>query len=289
MHYEGHIIRPPSEADSILLQVTVGCSHNKCTFCGAYKGERFKIKSDDIILEDIAYAARHMRRQDRLFLCDGDALIIPQKRLVPILKEIRRQLPWVNRVGVYANTKGIRMKTPEELKELRDLGLGIAYMGLETGDDETLKAVDKGATAQTMIETGQKIRAAGIKLSITVLLGIAGRERSRIHAEATGRVLSAIDPEYVGALSIMLIPGTPLHDDYEAGRFVLIEPPEMLAELRAMIAHTHLTDGLFHANHASNYLPIRAKMPEDKAATLALIDEALAGKIRLKPEFLRAL
>jgi radical SAM superfamily enzyme YgiQ (UPF0313 family) len=289
MHYEGYIIRPPSEADSILLQVTVGCSHNKCTFCGAYKGERFKIKSDDIILEDIAYAARHMRRQDRLFLCDGDALIIPQKRLVPILKEIRRQLPWVNRVGVYANTKGIRMKTPEELKELRDLGLGIAYMGLETGDDETLKAVDKGATAQTMIETGQKIRAAGIKLSITVLLGIAGRERSRIHAEATGRVLSAIDPEYVGALSIMLIPGTPLHDDYEAGRFVLIEPPEMLAELRAMIAHTHLTDGLFHANHASNYLPIRAKMPEDKAATLALIDEALAGKIRLKPEFLRAL
>jgi radical SAM superfamily enzyme YgiQ (UPF0313 family) len=289
MHYEGYIIRPPSEADSILLQVTVGCSHNKCTFCGAYKGERFKIKSDDIILEDIAYAARHMRRQDRLFLCDGDALIIPQKRLVPILKEIRRQLPWVNRVGVYANSKGIRMKTPEELKELRDLGLGIAYMGLETGDDETLKAVNKGATAQTMIEMGQKIRAAGIKLSITVLLGIAGRERSQIHAEATGRVLSAIDPEYVGALSIMLIPGTPLHDDYEAGRFVLIEPPEMLAELRAMIAHTHLTDGLFHANHASNYLPIRAKMPEDKAATLALIDEALAGKIRLKPEFLRAL
>jgi radical SAM superfamily enzyme YgiQ (UPF0313 family) len=289
MHYEGYIIRPPSEADSILLQVTVGCSHNKCTFCGAYKGERFKIKSDEIIFQDIAYAARHMRRQDRVFLCDGDALIIPQKRLVPILKEIRKQLPWVKRVGVYANTKGIRMKTPEELKELRDLGLGIAYMGLETGDDDTLKAVNKGATAQTMIEMGQKIRAAGIKLSITVLLGIAGRDRSQIHAEATGRVLSAIDPEYVGALSIMLIPGTPLHEDYEAGRFVLIDPPEMLAELRTMIAHTHLTDGLFHANHASNYLPIRAKMPEDKARTLALIDEALAGKIRLKPEFLRAL
>lgn len=289
MHYEGYIIRPPSEADSILLQVTVGCSHNKCTFCGAYKGERFKIKSDDIILEDIAYAARHMRRQNRVFLCDGDALIIPQKRLVPILKEIRRQLPWVRRVGVYANTKGIRMKTPEELKELCDLGLGIAYMGLETGDDETLTAVNKGATAETMIEMGKKIRAAGIKLSITVLLGIAGRERSQIHAEATGRVLSAIDPEYVGALSIMLIPGTPLHDDYEAGRFVLIDPPEMLAELRTMIAHTHLTDGLFHANHASNYLPIRAKMPEDKAGTLALIEEALDGKIRLKPEFLRAL
>lgn len=289
MHYEGYIIRPPSEADSILLQVTVGCSHNKCTFCGAYKGERFKIKSDAIIFQDIAYAARHMRRQDRVFLCDGDALIIPQKRLVQILYEIRKQLPWVRRVGVYANTKGIRMKTAEELKELCDLGLGIAYMGLETGDDETLKAVRKGATAETMIEMGRKIRAAGIKLSITVLLGIAGRDRSQIHAEATGRVLSAIDPEYVGALSIMLIPGTPLHDDYEAGRFVLIDPPEMLAELRTMLAHTHLTSGLFHANHASNYLPIRARLPEDKARTLALIDEALAGKIKLKPEFLRAL
>ena len=289
MHYEGNMIRPPSEAYSILLQATVGCSHNKCTFCGAYKGERFKIKSDDIILEDIAFAAKYFRNQDRLFICDGDALIIPQKRLVMILKEIRKQLPWVKRVGVYANTKGIKLKTDQELKELHDLGLGIAYMGLETGDDVTLKNIRKGATADTMIEMGRKIRAAGVKLSITVLLGIAGPERSRIHAEETGKVLSAIDPEYVGALSLMLIPGTPMFDDYESRKFTLIEPVDMLKEIRTMIEHTTLTNGLFHANHASNYLPIRAKFPEDKEKTLRLIDQALAGKVALKPEFLRAL
>ena len=289
MHYEGNMIRPPSEAYSILLQATVGCSHNKCTFCGAYKGERFKIKSDDIILEDIAFAAKYCKNQNRLFICDGDALIIPQKRLVMILKEIRKQLPWVKRVGVYANTKGIKLKTDQELKELHDLGLGIAYMGLETGDDVTLKNVRKGATADTMIEMGRKIRAAGVKLSITVLLGIAGPERSQIHARATGDVLTAIDPEYVGALSLMLIPGTPMFDDHESGKFTLIEPIDMLKEIRTMIEHTTLTNGLFHANHASNYLPIRAKFPEDKEKTLRLIDQALAGKVALKPEFLRAL
>ncbi len=289
MHYEGNIIRPPSEANSILLQVTVGCSHNKCTFCGTYKGERFKIKPDDIIMEDIAFAARYCKNQDRLFICDGDALIVPQKRLLKILTEIETRLPWVRRVGVYANTKGIKMKTDEELRELRRHGLKIAYMGLESGDDKTLESVRKGANSQTMIETGRKIRAAGIQLSITVLLGLGGRDRSQVHAEATGKVLSAIDPEYVGALSLMLIPGTPLHDDYEAGRFELLGSREMLAELRTMFAHTELSNGLFHANHASNYLPVRAKLPEDKERTIELIDSALEGKVSLKPEFLRAL
>ncbi|HMA67994.1 MAG TPA: radical SAM protein [Desulfosalsimonadaceae bacterium] len=289
MHYEGNIIRPPSEANSILLQVTVGCSHNKCSFCGTYKGERFKIKPDETIMEDIAFAARYCRNQNRLFICDGDALIVPQKRLLKILKEIEKQLPWVERVGVYANTKGIKMKTDEELAELRAHGLKIAYMGLESGDDVTLKNVNKGASAQTMIDMGRKIRAAGVQLSITVLLGLGGRNRSQVHAEETGRVLSAIDPEYVGALSLMLIPGTPLHEDYEAGRFELLGSSEMLSELRTMFAHTDLSNGLFHANHASNYLPIRAKLPEDKEKTIQLIDSALEGKVSLKPEFLRAL
>jgi radical SAM superfamily enzyme YgiQ (UPF0313 family) len=223
MHYEGMIIRPPSEANSILLQVTVGCSHNKCTFCGTYTGERFKIKSDDIIMQDIAFAREYCRRQRRVFLCDGDALIVPQKRLLTILKAIREQLPWVTRVGAYANTKSIQMKSSEELAELRAHGLGIAYMGLETGDDVTLKAVRKGATAEKMIQMGKKIRAAGIKLSITVLLGLAGRERSDVHARETGNVLTAIDPEYVGALSLMLVPGTPLCDAHEAGRVRTVE------------------------------------------------------------------
>ncbi len=289
MHYEGNIIRPPSEANSILLQVTVGCSRNKCTFCGTYRGERFRIKPNSIIMEDIEFAARYCRRQRRLFLCDGDALVIPQNRLLTILQAVRERLPWVTRVGTYANAKSLNMKSLEELQDLRDHGLGIVYMGLETGDDVTLNKIDKGASAEFMTAMGQKAKSAGFKLSITVLLGIAGRQRSRIHAEETGRVLSAIDPEYVGALSLMLIPGTPLFDEHRAGNFPLLEPAEMLTELRHMIAATNLSRGLFHANHASNYLPIKARLPKDKKNTLALIDRALSGAIELKPEYLRAL
>lgn len=289
MHYEGTIIRPPSEANSILLQITVGCSRNSCTFCGTYAGERFRIKSDDVILEDIAFAAAYCRRQRRVFLCDGDALIVPQARLVRILEAVRRQLPWVTRVGAYANAKSLKRKGLEELQELRRLGLGIVYMGLETGDDETLRRINKGADSSEMIAMGRKAREAGFKLSITVLLGIAGRDRSQLHAQATGRVLTAIDPDYVGALSLMLIPGTPLYEDWRAGSFSLITPAEMLAELRTMLAATDLSQGLFHANHASNYLPIRARLPKDKEATLELIDRALAGEIALKPESMRAL
>ena len=289
MHYEGNIIRPPSEANSILLQVSVGCSRNKCTFCGTYRGERFRIKPDSIIMEDIEFAARYCRRQRRVFLCDGDALIIPQKRLLKILQTIQERLPWVTRVGSYANAKSLDMKSLEELKILKDHGLGIAYMGLESGDEVTLKKIKKGASAEFMVAMGKKARKAGMKLSVTVLLGIAGRQRSQVHAARTGQVLSAIDPEYVGALSLMLIPGTPLFDDHRAGKFPMLEPNEMLAELRTMIADTHLSRGLFHANHASNYLPIRARLPRDKESTLKLIDQALDGEIALKPENLRAL
>ena len=289
MHYEGNIIRPPSEANSILLQVTVGCSRNRCTFCGTYRGERFRIKPEEIVREDIAFAAQHCRRQRRLFLCDGDALVIPQRRLTSILADVRAQLPWVTRVGSYANARSIGLKSDAELRELRELGLGILYMGLESGDDATLKAIRKGADAATQVAMGRKAIAAGMKLSVTVILGIAGRARSAVHAQDTARVLSEIDPDYVGALSLMLIPGTPLYEDWRTGAFELLDPAEMLAELRTLIAETRLSRGLFHANHASNYLPIKARLPKDKAATLMLIDRALAGEISLKPEFMRAL
>ena len=289
MHYEGMMIRPPSEADSILLQVTLGCSHNKCTFCGTFREKRFNIKKDDIIFQDIEFAKTHCQRQDRLFICDGDALIVPQKRLVNILKRIKERLPWVKRVGLYANTKGIAMKTDEQLRELHELGVKIAYMGLESGDDIILKEIKKGADSSKMIKMGKRVRQASIKLSITVLNGLGGRKNSKRHAMETGRVLSAIDPEFVGALSLMLVPGTELFDQHEKGEFELINPEEMLEELGLMIASTHLSNGLFHANHASNYLPIRAKLPEEKEKTLELISQALKGNVALKPEHMRAL
>jgi radical SAM superfamily enzyme YgiQ (UPF0313 family) len=289
MHYEGDVYRPPSEANSILLQVTTGCSHNNCTFCGMYRNSRFRIKERETVMADIDFAAQHCQRQRRLFLCDGDALIMPQKRLVEILGAIRVKLPWVERVSSYASTDSIKRKSVAELEELRELGLKLAYLGLESGDDATLAAINKNGDADTMIEMGRKIRSAGIHLSITVILGIAQRERSEVHARESGRVLSAIDPEYVGALSLMLTPGTPIYQQYESGSWELPGPDEMLRELQIMLEHTELTNGYFHANHASNYLPIKAKLPQDKRRTLALIQQALDGRIGLKPEYMRGL
>ncbi len=289
MHYEGMCIRPPSEANSILLQATVGCSHNKCTFCGSYKDKRFRIKDNDIILSDILFASRYMRNQERLFIMDGDALIIPYRRLTWILERIKEHLPWVKRVGVYANTKGIRMKTEEELIRLKEMGIGIIYMGIETGDDQTLEAIRKGANAQRILDMGRKVKRAGIKLSVTVLLGIAGKERSLIHSKATGKLLSAMDPDYVGALTLMIMPGTPLANDLSSGRFELPDNFGMLMELREMIASTNLTGGLFFSNHASNYLPVKARLPKEKKQALDLIDMALHGRVDLRPEWMRAL
>ncbi len=289
MHYEGYCIRPPSEAYSILLQVTLGCSHNKCTFCGTFAEKPFRIKDNDIILSDIKYASKYMKRQDRVFLMDGDALIIPQKRLMWILEKIKEHLPWVKRVGAYANTKGIKMKTPEELKELKENGLGILYLGIESGDDEVREKIRKGSTAAECIEMGKKVIDADIKLSVTVLLGIAGKEKSLEHARATGKLLSAMDPDYIGALTVMFVPGTPLNEAYEKGEFELPDELGMLRELREMIAHTDLSRGLFFSNHASNYLPIKARLPRGKQDALDQIDRALSGNVELKPEYLRAL
>lgn len=289
MHYEGYCIRPPSESQSILLQVTLGCSHNRCVFCGTYRDKRFRIKDDRTILSDILYASRHLQDRDRLFLMDGDALIIPQSRLMWILERIGEHLPRVKRVGAYANVKAIRKKTPDELRQLREKNLGILYYGVETGDDEIRTAIRKGSTAATCIEMGRRVKQAGILLSATVLLGIGGRERSIRHARLTGRLLSAMDPDFVGALTVMLIPETPLYGDFMSGTFRLPDETGLLAELREMIAATELTRGYFFANHASNYLPVKASYPGGRQQALDRIDAALRGKVDLKPEWMRAL
>ena len=289
MHYEGMCIRPPSEAYSILLQVTLGCSHNKCSFCGTYKDKRFTIKDDKIILSDILFASKYMKRQDKVFLMDGDALIIPQKRLMWIIDRINEHLPRVKRIGAYANAKSIKMKTHEQLVELRKNKLGILYYGVETGDDELRKKINKGSDAKTCIEMGRKLKEAGIKLSVTVLLGIAGKARSLQHAKATGELLSAMDPDFVGALTVMLIPGTPLYEEFNSGTFQLPDQRGLLEELREMIRHTNLSRGLFYSNHASNYLPVKARLPNGKQDALNLIDRALQGDVGLRPEWMRAL
>ena len=288
MHYEGNCIRPPPEADSILLQVTLGCSHNKCAFCRTYKDKRFRIKDDDMILRDIGFASKHMKRQDRLFLMDGDALIIPQKKFKWILDQIRESLPWVKRVGTYANTKSISLKSPQELSQLRELGLGMVYLGVETGDDEIRKKINKGSSADHCLEMGRRIKEAGISLTVTVLLGIGGKERSLEHARATGDLLSRIDPDFASALTLILMPGTPLLEDHAKGGFNMPDEKALLVEMKEMIVNTHLTHGLFSSNHASNYLSLRVWLPEGKQDALDLIDAALKGEVGLKPEWMRS-
>jgi len=230
-----------------------------------------------------------MRNQDKVFLMDGDPLIIPQKKLVWILDKINEYLPWVRRIGIYANAKSIKMKALEQLKELKDKKLGIVYMGVETGDDVVLKRVRKGVSSKTMLEMGKKVMEAGIKLSVTVLLGVGGKERSLIHARKTGELLTAMNPDYVGALTLMLIPGTPLHEDYIHGRFEIPSQEELLLELREMVYYTNLSRGMFFSNHASNYLPLKIRYPHGKQEALDMIDKAIKGKIPLRPEWMRAL
>jgi radical SAM superfamily enzyme YgiQ (UPF0313 family) len=290
MKYEGYIIRPPSEADSLLLQVTVGCSHNRCTFCATYKAVKFRIKTQEEILEDIMEASQY-RRIEKVFLCDGDALIIPQKRLVEILELIRKNIRGVERVGLYGNAKSILRKTVDELRELKKWGLGIVYMGVETGNEALLQVIQKGATYAQMVEAGKRVKSAGIALSVTVLLGIGGVELSAGHAMDTARILTDIDPDFVGALTVMLVPGTPLHNDYAAGRFILPDTFSFLEELGIIIGSSHFTNCFFTSNHASNYLPLRARLPENKEITVSTIQHVIknADTKVLRPEYLRGL
>jgi radical SAM superfamily enzyme YgiQ (UPF0313 family) len=287
MHYEGNCIRPPPEAYSILLQVTLGCSHNRCAFCGTYKDKPFRIKDDGVILGDILFASKYMRSQDRVFLMDGDALIIPQKRLVWILDGIHEHLPWVKGIGSYANTKSIDRKSSGDLDELREKGLDRIYLGVETGDDEIRKKVRKGSSAQQCLDMGRKIKKAGMRLTATVLLGIGGKEKSLTHARATGHLLTAMDPDHVAALTVIPIPGTPFWADLEQGHLELPDAIGMLREMREMLAHTELSNGVFASNHASNYLPVRVRLPGAKQDALRMIDAALRGEIGLKPEWMR--
>jgi radical SAM superfamily enzyme YgiQ (UPF0313 family) len=289
MKYEGVIIRPPSESESILLQVTVGCSHNRCTFCPAYKGVKFRIKSFSEIEEDILEVEGvHARR---VFLCDGDALIIPQPRLLEILACIQGHLHGIERIGTYANAKSIIKKSQVDLAALHALGLNIVYMGVETGNAGILQMINKGANTARIIEAGRRIKEAGIKLSVTILLGIGGKERSLEHALDTAWVLNEIDPDYIGALTLMLVPGTPLYDDYVHGRFIPPDTFGYLSELAMIVNKTSLTNCLFSSNHASNYLPIRAHLPFDQEKTVQTIEHILERKHQgnLRPEYLRAL
>ena len=290
MKYEGMIYRPPSEASSLILQVAVGCSYNRCTFCHSFQEKEFRIKSFEEIREDIDEASE-IGTIPRVFLADGDALIIPQADLLRILDYLNLKIDGLERVGIYANAVDVLKKSVEELKELKARGLGIVYLGLESGNPEVLKRIRKNASAEQMIRAAKRVKEAGILLSVTVLLGIGGVAMSQAHAEDTGKVLSEMDPEFVGALSLMIVPGTPIEEELRSGKLVLPTPFELIQELETMIMNCQFTKCFFASNHASNYLPLRIRMPEEKEHALELIREVLNKKdpVLLRPEYMRAL
>jgi len=289
MDYVGNVIRPPSEANSIILQVTVGCSHNKCTFCGAYKDTAFQLKDQDIIEADIEFAKKYCRHQKRLFLADGDVLILSQRRLTQLFGKIRENLPWVTKISLYGNAKAIRNKSTNQLEELKSMGLDRIYMGLESGCDKVLANVKKRETAKSMVAAAKKIRGTGIFLSVTTLLGLGGISMSSQHAIETAEVLNEMMPNQIAALTLMPLRNTELGKEVAAGTFILPSPSEILQELHLLISHLKNIKCQFHANHASSYLPIAGRLPRDKNAFLSSIEIALKGDTPLVPDYRRAL
>ncbi|MDG5813470.1 radical SAM protein [Chitinispirillales bacterium ANBcel5] len=281
-------IRPPSEADSILLRLSTGCSHNKCSFCPAYKSIPFTLRSEQAIENSLKHSC-HLKHKTNLFLCDGDALVAPQTLLLTTFEKIKRITPWVKRVGTYANAKAIATKSDKELKALREAGLKIVHLGLESGDDCTLNRVMKWGTSSQIIEQAKRLKNADIKLFVTVLLGLGGTERSLEHARRTGEALTSMDPNYIGALTLIPCDNTQLMSKIEQKTFSLPGPEQMLLELKVMLENTQLSRGIFYANHASNYLPLRVRMPREKENALKLLDQAIHNNIPLKPEWMRAL
>lgn len=288
--YEGAVFRPPSEARSLILQATIGCSHNKCTFCVTYLDKEFRIKSFDEIESDVNTVLPHYRNAKRIFLADGNALMMSTEDLVKILRLLSEKFPKLERVGIYACPQDILRKPVSELKELKSQGLGIIYIGLESGSDAILKKIKKGVKSKHMIQAAQRVKEAEITLSAIFILGLGGKENTKEHAKETAKVLSEMDPDYIGALTLMVIKGTEIYNEVKEGKLKLLEPRGVFEELRILIENLNLSNCVFRANHASNYLPVGGTFPADKKDILSRIDTILEKEeVSFKPEWLRAL
>jgi len=303
------IIRPPSEHASYFLPLTSGCSNHTCTFCG-YCGSRLKLREADEVKEEIDALALYMKHGIRLpsmpdivyeiadmwdgrrvFLQDGDALVYPFLKLKEVLACVKERLPYVERVGIYATPQDVLRLGLDELRELWELGLGIIYMGIESGDDEVLQMVSKGVESRSIAKAGKRAREAGIALSVTIILGLGGVERTQDHALNTARILAEVDPDYGGALTLMLIPGTPLYEEKSKGSFHPLSPFESLRELKVIVENSKFSNCFFSSMHASNYVAIRGRLPQDKGKMLHTLEDIIEGKdaSRLRPEFIRGL
>lgn len=289
MRYEGAVYRPPSEAYSLIIQVTIGCSHNKCTFCNMFKEKNFRIRKLEEIFEDLEMAREYYSTVKRIFLADGDALILKTEDLEKILLKIKELFPECERIGIYGTPKDIIRKSEEDLIRLREKGLSIVYLGVESGSDEVLKEIKKGATSQDMIKAGEKIKKLGIKLSVTLISGLGGKEKWKEHAVESAKVISAINPDYLGLLTLIVERGTEMETRVQNGGITLLSPKEVMVETRELVRNLEVNNCVFRSNHASNYAPLAATLNNEKERLLNQLDELIEGAYGFKNEFYRRL
>ena len=283
------IIRPPAEAGSFLLQVTTGCSSNTCTFCAAYKGKPFSILEYETIAKDIEEGAQLFPETRRIFLLDGDALVVKNDKLLPVLRKIQKSFPRVTRISSYANGYNVTARSDKELKDLRDNKLSLIYLGLESGSQKVLDNCLKQSTRDEMVTAINRAQSVGIKASVIVLLGLGGRQNSRLHVDETIAAINKMQPRYLSFLTVMVIPGTPMYKEVREGRHEQLNSKELLQEAYDIVSGLELERTIFRSNHASNYLSLEGNFPKDKKKLLDQIRNAISGKFPLKPEFLRGL
>ena len=289
MNYEGSIYRPPSEGRSLILQITVGCSHNKCTFCSMYKDKTFRVKPIETIINDLETARGKYHSIKRIFLADGDALILKSELLFKILEKISVLFPECERVSAYATPKAILLKTPDVLEELYTKGLKLLYMGIESGSDEVLNKVKKGSTAEEIIEAGKKVMASNIQLSVTLISGLGGKELWYEHAIESAKVASIINPNYLSLLTLMIDPDTEIAHQIERNEMTLLSPEEILLETYEFIKNLELKNSVFRSNHASNYVALKGTMNQDKGRLVKEIKRYLEDHSLIDPDQYRSL
>lgn len=289
MEYVGDVYRPPGEGRSFLLQATVGCSHNGCTFCGMYKSKKFYIKDLDETIADIRETAAMYNRFEKIFLCDGDAIVIPQEHLLKILEELRRWFPYARLISTYAGPKSTLSKTPEQLRALHEAGLGRAYLGVESGSDAVLKATNKGVDRAAMLRAGRNLAEAGIDLWAIILIGLGGQAGSAEHIASTVSLLNEMQPNHLSSMNLTPVPGTKLYAQVQRGEFQVLTPAQSLEETRGLIAGLNVPKLHFTSDHASNYLPLKGTLPDERERLISLINGALAGTVGIRSEANRGL
>ncbi len=289
MHYDEPVFRPPSEANSLIFQASIGCSHNRCVFCGMYKNKKFRLREFSELRQDILEAKDRWPESRRVFLADGDAFALSAKELIRILDLLNESFPQLSRVGAYVNASNVLSKPDDELKLLSERKLKIGYLGLESGNEEILTDMRKGATAEQMVEAVRRCQENGIKMSVMVLTGLGGQGKSRQHSEDTATALNRMNPRYLSFLSVMSVEGTPLTRRIQKGEFVELTPSQTLEEMKRIITNLDLKGTIFRSNHASNYLALSGRFPNDKERLLSEIEETLSGKRKLRDEWMRGL